>query len=91
MASDAISEGYSFNNIQVIDIHSPWFNFAKTSQAIARGFRAGSHRDMMNSGYTDISVDIYLRVSKPIIGNSIDILTYFYFLYSLIVLGMLNL
>lgn len=76
LASDAISEGYSFNNIQVIDIHSPWFNFAKTSQAISRGFRAGSHLGLKKLGYENITVDIYLRVSQPIIGESIDILTY---------------
>lgn len=76
LASDAISEGYSFNNIQVIDIHSPWFNFAKTSQAIARGIRTGSHSALEKRGESKIFVDIYLRVSYPLIGESIDILTY---------------
>lgn len=64
LASDAVSEGYSFNNIQVIDIHSPWFNFAKTSQAIARGIRVGSHRELL-SVKDDVNVEIYLRVSIP--------------------------
>uniref|UniRef100_A0A6C0LWH3 Helicase ATP-binding domain-containing protein n=1 Tax=viral metagenome TaxID=1070528 RepID=A0A6C0LWH3_9ZZZZ len=63
LASDAVSEGYSFNNIQVIDIHSPWFNFAKTSQAIARGIRVGSHKELLSGNV--VNVEIYLRVSIP--------------------------
>lgn len=76
LASDAISEGYSFNNIQVIDIHSPWFNFAKTSQAIARGIRTGSHAALEKQNSSKIFVDIYLRVSIPSEGDSIDVKTY---------------
>ena len=70
LASEAISEGYSFNNVQVIDIHSPWFNFAKISQVIARGIRVGSHdrliaRQKEKGNNDDIIVDIHLRVSIP--------------------------
>jgi len=67
LASNAISEGYSFENIQVIDIHSPWFNFARISQAIARGIRVGSHRNLKKSRNddSDVVVDIHLRVSSP--------------------------
>jgi hypothetical protein len=62
LASAAISEGFSFNNIQIIDIHSPWFNFSKTAQVIARGIRVGSHKDLIME---NPSVDIFLRVSIP--------------------------
>jgi superfamily II DNA or RNA helicase len=70
LASEAISEGYSFNNVQVIDIHSPWFNFAKTSQVVARGIRVGSHDLLIkqrakNGDNSDINVEIHLRISVP--------------------------
>lgn len=66
LASSAISEGYSFQNVQVIDIHSPWFNFSKTAQAIARGIRAGSHRQIIKDlKVLTLDVDIHLRVSIP--------------------------
>lgn len=66
LASDAITEGYSFNNISVIDIHSPWYNFSNTSQAIARGIRVGSHRALLSKLRVDtFNVEIYLRVSRP--------------------------
>lgn len=71
LASEAISEGYSFNNVQVIDIHSPWFNFQKISQVISRGIRAGSHRGIIkqkedsDEDFENIDVDIHLRVSIP--------------------------
>jgi len=64
LASDAISEGYTFKNIQIIDIQSPWFQFAKISQAIARGIRFGSHRVLLRD-QREVDVNIYLRVSIP--------------------------
>ena len=82
LASSAISEGYSFQNVQVIDIHSPWFNFSKTAQAIARGIRAGSHRQIMKdlnvSILKGLDVDIHLRVSIPNQPDieSIDVMVY---------------
>jgi superfamily II DNA or RNA helicase len=71
LASEAISEGYSFNNVQVIDIHSPWFNFQKVAQVISRGIRAGSHRGITEQRKKDgvdgnIDVEIHLRVSTPV-------------------------
>jgi len=82
LASSAISEGYSFQNVQVIDIHSPWFNFSKIAQAIARGIRAGSHRQIMKdlnvSILKGLDVDIHLRVSIPNQADieSIDVMVY---------------
>lgn len=64
LASSAISEGYSFQNVQVVDIHSPWYNFSKIAQAIARGIRAGSHQLIMEKlGVSFLDVEIHLRVS----------------------------
>jgi len=65
LASAAISEGFTFKNIQVVDIHSPWFNFSKISQVIARSIRVGSHNDLIKK-QGNIDVDIILRVSIPI-------------------------
>lgn len=62
MGSRVISEGFSLQNIQVEDIHTPWFNYSETSQAIARGYRLGSHKTLVEKGITPI-LDIYQRVS----------------------------
>lgn len=71
LASEALSEGYSFKNIQMIDIHSPWFNFAKISQVIARGIRAGSHKTLIEKFNLDnVNVNIFLRISIPDTINS---------------------
>ena len=64
MGSRKISEGFSFKNIQVEDIHTPWYNYSETSQAIARGFRLGSHRALIDAGLNP-TLDIYQRVSIP--------------------------
>jgi len=78
LVSDAISEGYTFKNIQVVDIHSPWFQYAKITQAIARGIRLGSHNELLKRD-GKVNVDIYLRASTvPERGDveSVDVKTY---------------
>lgn len=64
MGSRKISEGFSFKNIQIEDIHTPWYNYSETSQAIARGIRLGSHRQLIEAGIIP-NVEIYQRVSIP--------------------------
>lgn len=64
MGSRKIAEGFSFQNIQIEEIHTPWFNYSETSQAIARGIRLGSHRMLTDAGIVP-SVQIYQRVSIP--------------------------
>jgi hypothetical protein len=76
MGSRKISEGFSFQNIQIEDIQTPWFNYSETSQAIARGIRLGSHRKLIESGLTNPVVEIYQRVSIPKIGKSVDLEMY---------------
>jgi ribosomal protein S18 acetylase RimI-like enzyme len=49
-----IVEGISFYNIQQEFILTPWYNFSETSQAIARGYRIGSHNYLINNGETPI-------------------------------------
>jgi superfamily II DNA or RNA helicase len=64
MGSRKISEGFSFQNIQLEEILTPWFNYSETAQAIARGIRLGSHRMLEEKG-EDVSVQIFQRVSIP--------------------------
>lgn len=77
MGSRKISEGFSLQNIQVEEIHTPWFNYSETAQAIARGYRVGSHRTLIKSGIVP-SLDIYQRVSliKKDVKKSIDLEMY---------------
>jgi hypothetical protein len=69
MGSRKISEGFSFQNIQIEEIQTPWFNYSETAQAIARGLRLGSHRMLIESGVENPTVDIYQRVST---GKNIE-------------------
>ena len=64
IGSRKVSEGFTFRNVQIIDIHTPWFNYSETSQVIARGYRLGSHRDLIDTGVNP-QVIIYQRVSIP--------------------------
>ena len=64
IGSRKISEGFSFKNVQVEEIQTPWFNYSETSQAIARGYRLGSHRALLEAGFVP-ELTIYQRVSIP--------------------------
>ena len=64
IGSRKVSEGFTFRNVQIIDIHTPWFNYSETSQVIARGYRLGSHRDLIDTGINP-QLTIYQRVSIP--------------------------
>lgn len=76
IGSRKISEGFTFKNVQIIDIHTPWFNYSETSQVIARGHRLGSHKDLIEADL-DPQVAIYQRVSIPNNGvESIDFTMY---------------
>jgi len=76
IGSRKISEGFTFKNVQIIDIHTPWFNYSETSQVIARGHRLGSHKDLVEADLNP-QVAIYQRVSIPNNGiKSIDFYMY---------------
>lgn len=60
IGSKAISEGFSFNNVVFESILTPWWNYSEISQAIARGIRFGSHKDLQNP-----KVKILQSVSMP--------------------------
>jgi len=63
IGSRLISEGVSFYNIQKEFILTPWFNYSETDQAIARGYRLGSHIELLKT--EEPQVDIYQLVATP--------------------------
>lgn len=78
LGSRKIAEGFSFKNIQIEDIHTPWYNYSETSQVIARGIRFGSHKQLEIEGISP-KVQIYQRVSLPQNDTkSIDLTMYEY-------------
>jgi superfamily II DNA or RNA helicase len=62
--SRVASEGISFKNVQEIHIQTPHWNYAETSQAIARGLRANSHKDLVDDG-VNVTVHIYQHCAVP--------------------------
>jgi len=62
IGSKVISEGFSLLNIQVVDILTPHWNYSEIAQAIARGYRLGSHNYLIDKGI-EPSFNIYQRVS----------------------------
>ena len=71
IGSRKIGEGYSFSNIQLEEIQTPWFNYSQTYQAIARGLRFKSHDALIQARHQEgnfdpINVEIYQSVAMPI-------------------------
>jgi len=65
IGSTLVSEGFSFSHIQQEYILTPYWNYTQTSQAIARGYRLGSHNDLIASGLKDPIVNITQMVAMP--------------------------
>jgi len=65
LGSKIIGEGISLKNVLNINILTPYWNYSETDQAIARGIRVGSHKNLIDSGVVDPVIDIYQRVSMP--------------------------
>lgn len=59
IGSKVISEGFTFKNIKQEFIFTPHWNYSETSQVIARGWRTGSHDDLIRRGDSDVQVSIY--------------------------------
>lgn len=59
IGSKVISEGFTFKNIRQEFIFTPHWNYSETSQVIARGWRTGSHDDLLKRGDIDVQVSIY--------------------------------
>jgi hypothetical protein len=75
IGSSVISEGFSLYNVQSIHVLTPHWNYSETSQAIARGIRAKSHKLLQDKGITP-ELDIFQHVSIPLEGVSIDLRLY---------------
>ena len=69
LGSGVISEGFTFENIQEIQILTPHWNYSETIQAIGRGLRLNSHKSLIENGESDIQVRIYQRVPIPNNGS----------------------
>jgi len=65
IGSQAVSEGISLKNVQVEIIQTAWFNYARIDQALARGYRAGSHVALKSKLGSSVTQDIYLQVAIP--------------------------
>lgn len=76
IGSSVISEGFSLRNVQNVNIITPYWNYSETDQAIARGYRLGSHIDLLNNGIIPV-VKVYQRISVPDNDTaSIDLMMY---------------
>jgi superfamily II DNA or RNA helicase len=69
IGSKVIGEGFSLNNVQEEYILTPHWNYSETEQAIYRGYRLGSHNDLLKKGITPI-LNIYQMVSIPGVSNA---------------------
>jgi len=65
IGSKIISEGYTFKNIRKEFIFTPHWNYSETAQVIARGWRLGSHNDLIKRGDKNLNVEIFQLVSIP--------------------------
>lgn len=69
IGSRVIGEGFSLKNVQVENILTPHWNYSETAQAIARGWRLGSHNDLLNANIVP-TVNVFQHVSIPNRGTS---------------------
>ena len=75
IGSKVISEGFSLLNVQVVEVLTPHWNYSEIAQAIARGYRLGSHNDLIKLDI-DPTFQIYQRVSLSTNKPSIDLEMY---------------
>lgn len=76
IGSKVVSEGFSFKNVLLEAIVTPYWNYSETSQALARGIRLGSHNDLIKSGDKPV-VEIMQTVAVPKKKkNAIDLMMY---------------
>ena len=65
IGSRVLNEGFTLKNVRNEFILTGHWNYAEVAQAIARGWRLGSHNAMLNRGDVDVHVDVYQCVSIP--------------------------
>lgn len=73
IGSKVISEGITLKNVQNIHIITPFWNYSEIDQAIGRGIRAFSHKDLGR----DVAVKVYHYAALPANNSkSIDVIMY---------------
>lgn len=81
LGSRTAGEGLSFYNVENIGIHTPYWNYSPTDQAIGRGIRYRSHEEIekiYRQEGKDFAVKIHHYAGIPIdhLEESIDIIMY---------------
>jgi superfamily II DNA or RNA helicase len=77
IGSKVVSEGVSFYNVQREYILTPWYNYSETDQAIARGYRLGSHKGLIEAGETPkVSISQIVAIPNNRNVDSIDLSMY---------------
>lgn len=78
LGSRVIMEGFSFKNIQSEYILTPHWNNSETSQIEARGFRVGSHNDLIKAGIIpEVKIYHYVALTtNSTMEDSIDLHMY---------------
>ena len=64
IGTKATSEGFSFKNVIFEGILTPHWNYSETAQALARGIRINSHKDLLDEK-DNVEVEIMQVVSLP--------------------------
>ena len=64
IGSKILAEGITLKNVQSIHVATPHWNYSELAQAIARGIRLESHKDLIDAGKTP-EVKVYHHVSMP--------------------------
>ena len=64
IGSELIATGFSFFNVQQVEVLTPHWNMKKLLQAVSRGARINAHKALIDAGVTP-TYDINLRVSLP--------------------------
>jgi len=65
VGSRVLNEGYTLKNIRNEFILTAHWNYSEIAQAIARGWRLGSHNALIARGDSDVHVNVYQCVSIP--------------------------
>lgn len=77
LGSRIMNEGFTLKDIKSEWIMSPHWNYGETAQAIARGWRLGSHNYKLKNN-RDVSVEIHQCVSIPAVPEVMCIDLYMY-------------
>ena len=70
IGSRLVSEGVSFYNVQKEFILTPWFNYSETDQAIARGYRLGSHKELLKDEVPKVQISQMVSIPRYLSRSS---------------------